>query len=93
MDKGQLMTRDRSSRSLPSRSLIGRFLGVWCLVSDLFHSYTGLTWSLQGNHDSEDTDDRANQMRMLQNMPYSLAQPGPEAVDGVGNCEHEVAEI
>ena len=33
--------------------------------------------------------DRADQMRTLQNMPYSLAQPGPKDVDGVGNCESQ----
>lgn len=41
-----------------------------------------------GNHDSEIDDDRAEQMRTLMNMPYSLAQAGPEDVDGVGNCGH-----
>ena len=38
-----------------------------------------------GNHDSEDVGDRPFQMRNLQSMPYSLAQPGPDEVDGVGN--------
>jgi hypothetical protein len=28
-------------------------------------------------------------MRTLQNMPFSLAEPGPKDADGVGNCEHE----
>jgi hypothetical protein len=32
-----------------------------------------------GNHDSEIADDRAEQMRALQSLPYSLAQPGPLA--------------
>jgi DNA repair exonuclease SbcCD nuclease subunit len=41
-----------------------------------------------GNHDSEIADDRAEQMRALQSLPYSLAQPGPANVDGVGNCEY-----
>ena len=40
----------------------------------------------RGNHDSEIADDRATQMRALMNMPYSLAQAGPDDVDGVGNC-------
>jgi hypothetical protein len=39
-----------------------------------------------GNHDSEIADDRAEQMRALQSLPYSLAQPGPKDIDGVGNC-------
>ncbi|GFZ47944.1 LOW QUALITY PROTEIN: hypothetical protein JCM24511_05691 [Saitozyma sp. JCM 24511] len=38
-----------------------------------------------GNHDSEINDDREYQMRTLQNMPFSLAEPGPKDVDGVGN--------
>jgi hypothetical protein len=40
-----------------------------------------------GNHDSEIADDRAAQMKYMQTLPYSLAEPGPQAVDGVGNCE------
>lgn len=40
-----------------------------------------------GNHDSEILDDRAAQMKYMQSLPYSLAEPGPENVDGVGNCE------
>ncbi|WVR04789.1 hypothetical protein IAU60_001801 [Kwoniella sp. DSM 27419] len=38
-----------------------------------------------GNHDSEIAEDRAQQMRALQHMPYSLARAGPKGVDGVGN--------
>lgn len=40
----------------------------------------------QGNHDSEIGEDRAEQMRTLMNMPYSVAKAGPKTVDGVGNC-------
>ncbi len=40
-----------------------------------------------GNHDSELLDDRRYQMKLLQSLPYSLAEPGPSNVDGVGNCE------
>jgi hypothetical protein len=43
-----------------------------------------------GNHDSEIAEDRVEQMRALQNLPYSLAQPGPKDVDGVGNCEFNI---
>ncbi|WVW78226.1 hypothetical protein I302_100178 [Kwoniella bestiolae CBS 10118] len=38
-----------------------------------------------GNHDSEIAGDRAEQMRALQHLPYSLARAGPRDVDGVGN--------
>ncbi|WWC86702.1 uncharacterized protein L201_001579 [Kwoniella dendrophila CBS 6074] len=38
-----------------------------------------------GNHDSEIVEDRAEQMRAMQHMPYSLARAGPKSVDGVGN--------
>lgn len=40
-----------------------------------------------GNHDSEILGDRDAQMRWLQTLPYSLAEPGPASVDGVGNCK------
>jgi DNA repair exonuclease SbcCD nuclease subunit len=40
-----------------------------------------------GNHDSEIAEDREEQMRALQSLPYSLAQSGPKEVDGFGNCE------
>ena len=40
-----------------------------------------------GNHDSEILDDRAAQMKYMQALPYSLAEPGPADVDGVGNCK------
>lgn len=40
-----------------------------------------------GNHDSEIAGDRAAQMKYMQTLPYSLAEPGPQGVDGVGNCE------
>ncbi|KAK2036208.1 Metallo-dependent phosphatase [Colletotrichum somersetense] len=40
-----------------------------------------------GNHDSEGTHalTRAAQMSILQNLPFSLCEPGPEQVDGIGN--------
>ncbi|WOO76974.1 putative inactive purple acid phosphatase 29 [Vanrija pseudolonga] len=43
-----------------------------------------------GNHDSEIADDRAEQMRAMQQMPYSLCQSGPADVDGVGNYDIRV---
>jgi hypothetical protein len=42
-----------------------------------------------GNHDSEIANDRAEQMKYMQTLPYSLAEPGPKNVDGVGNCEYQ----
>lgn len=27
-------------------------------------------------------------MKLLQSLPYSLAEPGPSEVDGVGNCKY-----
>ncbi|KAK0713404.1 Metallo-dependent phosphatase-like protein [Lasiosphaeria miniovina] len=40
-----------------------------------------------GNHDSEGSHalSRTAQMTMLQNLPFSLCEPGPEHVDGIGN--------
>ncbi|WVQ75858.1 hypothetical protein IAR50_005491 [Cryptococcus sp. DSM 104548] len=38
-----------------------------------------------GNHDSEIFGDREEQIKTLQNMPYSLTRPGPKNVDGFGN--------
>lgn len=45
-----------------------------------------------GNHDDEGrvTLSRQAQMSLLQNLPYSLSQPGPDGVDGVGNYYIEV---
>lgn len=38
-----------------------------------------------GNHDHEGSQTRAQLMDAQQQMPYSLSQPGPAAVSGVGN--------
>ncbi|KAF1968754.1 Metallo-dependent phosphatase [Bimuria novae-zelandiae CBS 107.79] len=40
-----------------------------------------------GNHDSEGTHalPRTAQMSILQNLPFSLCESGPEQVDGIGN--------
>lgn len=39
-----------------------------------------------GNHDDEDTNwNRAQQMALMETLPYSLSQAGPEDIDGVGN--------
>ncbi|KAG8690860.1 hypothetical protein FRC11_008574 [Ceratobasidium sp. 423] len=38
-----------------------------------------------GNHDSTTDMDRKHMMEHLQRLPYSLAEPGPSGVHGVGN--------
>ena len=44
-----------------------------------------------GNHDDEKTPlGRAAQMSIIQTLPYSLSQPGPEDLAGVGNYYVEV---
>ena len=44
-----------------------------------------------GNHDSEGSHlSRSAQMSLLQTLPFSLSQPGPENVAGVGNYVVEV---
>ncbi|KAK5123275.1 hypothetical protein LTR85_002705 [Meristemomyces frigidus] len=45
-----------------------------------------------GNHDDEGTwaMSRAAQMSILQDLPYSLCEPGPTHVDGVGNYHLQI---
>jgi DNA repair exonuclease SbcCD nuclease subunit len=45
-----------------------------------------------GNHDDEGSRSlsRAQQMALMQTLPYSLSQPGPEDVTGVGNYYLEI---
>jgi 3',5'-cyclic AMP phosphodiesterase CpdA len=44
-----------------------------------------------GNHDDEESHlSREAQMSLLQTLPFSLSQPGPESVAGVGNYYVEV---
>ncbi|ODQ51425.1 Metallo-dependent phosphatase, partial [Saitoella complicata NRRL Y-17804] len=38
-----------------------------------------------GNHDDEGDLTRAEQMKLLEGLPYSLSQAGPADIDGVGN--------
>jgi len=42
-----------------------------------------------GNHDDE-TMTRSEQMSLIETLPYSLSQSGPEDIDGVGNYYLEV---
>lgn len=43
-----------------------------------------------GNHDDEGSLPRAGQMTLVESLPYSLSEAGPEEVDGVGNYVVEV---
>jgi DNA repair exonuclease SbcCD nuclease subunit len=46
----------------------------------------GIPWAaVFGNHDDEDGNGRAEQMRMMQALPYSLVERGPADIHGVGN--------
>jgi len=38
-----------------------------------------------GNHDSENGLGRMEQMKLMQALPYSVVEPGPKDVSGVGN--------
>ncbi|ODV89490.1 hypothetical protein CANCADRAFT_45908 [Tortispora caseinolytica NRRL Y-17796] len=40
---------------------------------------------IEGNHDDESVMTREQIMNLVSEMPYSLASPGPENVDGFGN--------
>lgn len=43
-----------------------------------------------GNHDSEHTNDREQQLKYMSTLPYSLCQVGPKDVYGNGNCKPAV---
>ncbi|KAI9658519.1 MAG: hypothetical protein M1831_003957 [Alyxoria varia] len=43
-----------------------------------------------GNHDDNGPLSRHMQMSLLESLPYSLSQPGPSTIDGVGNYVVEV---
>ncbi|KAJ3759333.1 Metallo-dependent phosphatase-like protein [Lentinula raphanica] len=46
----------------------------------------GIPWAaVFGNHDSETGMGREEQMKLMESMPYSLAQRGPHDLHGVGN--------
>jgi hypothetical protein len=83
------MIRGLYWQSLPNPSSTERYRGVQSSVRlGLFHNRLLID---AGNHDSEINEDREYQMRILQNMPFSLAEPGPSQVDGVGNCRYHRA--
>jgi Calcineurin-like phosphoesterase len=43
-----------------------------------------------GNHDDEGDLDRAGTMALMQDLPYSLSEAGPDDIDGVGNYLVEI---
>lgn len=43
-----------------------------------------------GNHDDEKTMGRPAQMQLIESLPYSLSEAGPDDIDGVGNYYIEV---
>jgi hypothetical protein len=43
-----------------------------------------------GNHDDEGSLTRGAMMSLLQSLPYSLSEPGPNGIEGVGNYFVEV---
>lgn len=46
--------------------------------------------SIFGNHDDEGSLPRAQQMALIESLPYSLSMAGPEDIDGIGNYYVEV---
>ncbi|KAG9239289.1 Metallo-dependent phosphatase-like protein [Amylocarpus encephaloides] len=46
--------------------------------------------SIFGNHDDEGSLPRAQQMELIETLPYSISSAGPEDIDGVGNYVVEV---
>lgn len=46
--------------------------------------------SIFGNHDDEKTLSRAAQMSLIETLPYSLSEAGPDDIDGVGNYFVEI---
>ncbi len=43
-----------------------------------------------GNHDDEGSMSRAQQMELIETLPYSLSKAGPADIDGVGNYYIEI---
>jgi hypothetical protein len=46
--------------------------------------------SIFGNHDDEGPLKKESQMSLIETLPYSLSQAGPDEIDGVGNYYIEV---
>lgn len=46
----------------------------------------GIPWAaVFGNHDDEEGMSREDQMTLMAGMPYSVVEPGPKDIHGVGN--------
>jgi metallophosphoesterase superfamily enzyme len=46
----------------------------------------GIPWAaVFGNHDDESGVSKEDQMKLMRALPYSLVEPGPSDVHGVGN--------
>ncbi|KAH9942026.1 Metallo-dependent phosphatase [Amylocystis lapponica] len=46
----------------------------------------GIAWAaVFGNHDDEDGETREAQVKYMQGLPYSMVEPGPKDIHGVGN--------
>ncbi|KAK2785731.1 hypothetical protein FQN52_008280 [Onygenales sp. PD_12] len=58
--------------------------------ADIFIKHRVPYAAIFGNHDDEGNLDRSGSMSVLQQLPYSLSEPGPVDVDGVGNYIIEV---
>lgn len=43
-----------------------------------------------GNHDDEGDLDRPGLMALMQDLPYSMSEPGPSSIDGTGNYIVEI---
>lgn len=59
-------------------------------LADLFIKHKIPYAAIFGNHDDEGNLDRSALMSAFQKLPYSLSEPGPVGVDGVGNYVVEV---
>lgn len=59
-------------------------------IADLLARYKLPYVAIFGNHDDEGDLDRASLMSLMQQLPYSMSEPGPPDVDGVGNYIVEV---
>ncbi|OJD15653.1 hypothetical protein AJ78_04114 [Emergomyces pasteurianus Ep9510] len=60
--------------------------------ADIFAKYRVPYAVIFGNHDDEGNLDRSQTMAVMQHLPYSLSEPGPVDVDGVGNYIVEVLD-
>ncbi|EEH20823.1 hypothetical protein PABG_03054 [Paracoccidioides brasiliensis Pb03] len=60
--------------------------------ADIFIKYRVPFAVIFGNHDDEGSLDRSQSMAVIQQLPYSLSEPGPVDVDGVGNYIVEVLD-